>query len=137
MKKSKGLVNGLVVLQMFIGLGAVGGGLLLILKPSGAILGLPLDMLRNSPFSNYLVPGIVLLLVNGLGSLVGAAASFRRYRYAGETAVALGAFLAAWIIFQVYWIADFHWIHASYLSLGILEVILGLLLRKALRKELG
>ena len=130
MKKSKGLINGLVGLQIFIGLGAVGGGLLLILKPSGAILGLPLDILQNSPFSNYLVPGIILLLVNGLGSLGGAAASFQRYRYAGETAMALGVFLAVWIIFQVYWIADFHWVHALYLGLGLLELILGLLLRK-------
>ena len=120
---------------MFIGLGAVGGGLGLILKPSGANLGIPLELLKNSPFSTYLVPGIVLLMVNGLGSLVGAAASFTRYRYAGETAMALGVFLVAWIILQVYWIAAFHWIHALYLGLGLLELVLGWLLPKVLRKE--
>jgi len=35
-RKNKGLVNGLGVLQVFIGLGAVGGGLGLVLEPNGA-----------------------------------------------------------------------------------------------------
>ncbi len=133
-KKSKGLVIGLGALQVFIGLGAVGGGLGLALEPSGANLGIPLELLKNSPFSTYLVPGIVLLTVNGIGSLVGATVSFSRYRYAGETAMVLGVFLVAWIILQVYWIADFHWLHALYLCLGLLEFVLGWPLRNALRR---
>ena len=134
LKKSKRLAHGLGVLQVFIGLGAVAGGLGLLLEPSGANLRIPLELLENSPFSTYLVPGIVLLTVNGLGSLVGAAASFTRYRYAGETAMALGVFLVAWIILQVYWIAAFHWLHALYLGLGLLEFVLGWPLRNALSR---
>ena len=75
----------------------------MVFEPSGAYLGIPPELLADSPFSTYLVPGIVLFTVNGLGSLVGAAASFAQYRYAGETAMALGVFLVAWIILQVYW----------------------------------
>ncbi len=135
LRKSKCLVNELGVLQIFIGLGAVGGGLGLVMEPTGVNLGIPLELLKNSPFSTYLVPGIVLLIVNGLGSLVGATASFTRYWYAGETAMALGVFLVAWIILQVYWIEAFHWLHALYLGLGLLELFLGWLLRKVLRRE--
>jgi hypothetical protein len=134
-RKSKGLANGLGVLQVFIGLGAVGGGLGLVLEPRGANLGMSLEALENSPFSTYLVPGVVLFVVNGLGSLVGAAASFTRYRYAGETAMALGVFLVAWIILQVYWIAAFHWLHALYLGLGLLELVLGWSLRTYTKRE--
>jgi len=97
----------------------------LVLEPSGSNLGIPLELLKRSPFSTYLVPGIVLLVVNGLGSLMGAAASFTRHRYAGETAMALGVFLVAWIILQVYWFSGFHWLHALYLGLGLLEFVLG------------
>ena len=134
-KKNKGVIIGLGILQMLIGLGAVGGGLAVVLEPSGSNLGIPLELLKSTPFSTYLVPGIVLLVVNGLGSLVGAAASFTRHRYAGETAMALGVFLVAWIMLQVYWFAGFHWLHALYLGLGLLEFVLGWLLQKALRKE--
>jgi hypothetical protein len=119
---------------VFIGLGAVGGGLGLVLEPSGSDVGLPLELLETSPFSTYLIPGMVLLTVNGFGSLMGATASFTRYRYAGEAGMALGVFLATWIILQVYWIAAFHWLHALYLGLGSLELVLGWALRNALRR---
>jgi hypothetical protein len=127
-KGNKGLVSALGALQIFVGVGAVAGGLGLALDPRGSNIGLPLELLESSPFSSYLVPGIVLLAVNGLGSLVGGTASFTRHRYAGELAMALGAFLVAWIVVQVYWIRAFHWLHALYLGLGSLELILGLLL---------
>lgn len=68
---------------MFIGLDGVGGGLGLVLEPGGANLGFPVEWLGNSPFSDYLIPGIYLLVINGIGSLLGAVASFRRYKYAG------------------------------------------------------
>jgi hypothetical protein len=94
---------------------------------------MPLEMLKYSPFSDFLIPGIVLLIINGLGSIAGSVSSFRLFHYAAEIALALGAFLVAWIIIQVYWIHSFHWLHALYLSLGIIELILGWSLRKALR----
>ncbi|MCP4256004.1 MAG: hypothetical protein GY774_00585 [Planctomycetes bacterium] len=133
LKESKRLANVLGILQLFIGLGAVGGGLGLVLEPSGANLGMPLEMLNHSPFSDFLIPGIVLLIVNGLGSIAGSVLSFKLFQYAAEIALALGAFLVAWILIQVYWIHTFHWLHALYLSLGIIELALGWLLRKALR----
>jgi hypothetical protein len=133
LKDNKRLANVLGILQLFIGLGAVGGGLGLVLEPSGANLGMSLEMLNYSPFSDFLIPGIVLLIVNGLGSIVGSVSSFRLFYFAAEIAMALGAFLVAWIIIQVYWIHAFHWLHVLYLSLGIIELVLGWLLRKALR----
>jgi hypothetical protein len=136
-RKDKHLVIGLGFLQVFIGLGAVGGGLTLIIEPSGSNLGIPLEVLNRSPFSTFLVPGIVLLIVNGFGSFVGATASFTRYWCAGEIAIALGLFLVVWIMLQVYWFTAFHWLHALYLGIGFLELVLGWLLRKELRKEVG
>ena len=102
LKEIKRLANVLGFLQLFIGLGAVGGGLGLVLEPSGANLGMPLEMLNHSPFSNFLIPGIVLLIVNGLGSIAGSVLSFRLFQYAAEIAFALGTFLVAWILIQVY-----------------------------------
>ena len=126
----KSLFNGLGVLQAFIGVGEVAGGLGLALDPSGESLRIPLELLEETPFTTFLIPGIVLFAVNGLGSLTGAIASFARHRYAGEMAMALGAFLIAWIAVQVYWFAGFHWLHWLYLSLGIVEEALGWSVRR-------
>ena len=133
LKESKRLANVLGFLQLFIGLGAVGGGFGLVLEPSGANLGVPLEMLKHSPFTDFLIPGIVLLIVNGLGSIAGSVVSFKLLHYTAEIALALGSFLVAWILIQVYWIHSIHWLHALYLILGLLELALGWLLIKAVR----
>jgi len=130
------LFRGLGILQAFIGIGAVAGGVSLVLDPSGASLGTPIQLLEKTPFTTFLMPGIVLLIVNGLGSFAGAVASCMRHRYAGEMALALGVFLVAWIAVQVYWMEP-HWLHTLYFALGILEVTLGWSVRKSLRKRGG
>lgn len=64
--KSKVSRNLLIALLAFLGLGAIGGGAVLIISPSGKLMGMPLAMLDTSPFSNFLIPGIILFLVLGL-----------------------------------------------------------------------
>lgn len=124
-----GLAVVLGILQVFIGLSGLAGGVGLIVEPSGAFWGLPQQWLRGTPFSNYLVPGVVLLLVVGLGSLLGAATTFFRYPYAPEMAIVLGGLLIVWIIAQVMWIGPANWLQPFYFILGLAELALGLLLR--------
>lgn len=131
----KGLLYGQGVLQLFIGVGAVVGGLFLVADPSGETLGTPIQLLEKTPFTTFLVPGIVLFAVNGLGSLAGAIATFTRHQNAGELAMVLGGFLAAWIGVQGYWFAGFYWLHWLYLSLGIAEIGLGWSMRATSRRS--
>ena len=118
------LARALGVLQVFIGVGAVAGGGTLIWDPTGGALGLPASLLQDTPFSDYLVPGVALLAVNGIGSLAGAWASFGRRSVAGALALGLGLFLMAWIAAQVWWIG-FGWQHLFYFVLGAVEAGLG------------
>jgi len=56
-----------ISLLLFLGISAIFGGGALVISPSGRLLGgLPLSILKNSPFSNFLVPGIILFLVLGI-----------------------------------------------------------------------
>jgi hypothetical protein len=132
--KMKGYA-GLGVLQAFIGLGAVGGGFALVKDPSGGALGIPLDWLVGSPFSDYLIPGIFLLTVNGIGSLMGAVLSFTRRQVAKEVAIALGIILVAWIVIQIFIIRSFHWLHLLYFLLGTLEFGMGLYIRRQFKSS--
>src|SRR5512139_4142391 len=81
------------LLQIFIALTAMAGGFMFVKDPSGAAMGFHVSRLEGSIFPTYLVPGLFLFLVNGLGSLIGALLSFTRNRYAGLAAIALGAIL--------------------------------------------
>jgi hypothetical protein len=116
------------LLQVFIALGAIAGGVMFILDPSGAAMGYHLSMLEGSIFSNFFIPGLFLFVVHGLGNLIGAALSFTKNRRAGAVAIALGAILVAWIVIQVSILQALHWLHGLYFSLGLIELILGVLL---------
>ncbi len=121
---------GLGSLQAFIGLGALGGGFMLVKDPSGSALGVPLSLLEGSPFTDFLIPGIFLLVVNGIGSMIGAGLSFTRKRYAQEIAIVLGVILVAWIVIQVVIIRSFSWLHILYFILGVVELVIGLYIRR-------
>lgn len=127
---------GLGALQAFIGIGAIGGGFMLVRDPSGSALGLPLSLLEGSPFPDFLIPGMFLLAVNGVGSIYGAGLSFTRRRYAQEIAIVLGAILVAWIVIQVIIISSFHWLHVLYFILGIAELWIGVYIRRQRFKTL-
>ncbi len=121
---------GLGVLQALIGLGAIGGGLMLVIDPSGSTLGVPPSLLEGSIFPNFLIPGIFLLALNGVGSMIGAGLSFTRRRYAQEVAIVLGVILVAWIVIQVIIIRSIGWLHGIYFILGIIELGIGLCIRR-------
>jgi len=121
---------GLGSLQAFIGLGALGGGFMLVSDPSGSALELPISLLEGTPFPDFLIPGIFLLAVNGIGSMIGAGLSFTRRRHAQEIAIVLGAILVAWIVIQVVIISSFHWLHVLYFILGVFELGIGLYIRR-------
>ena len=71
--------KGLLVLEMLLSVGAIGGGLVLIMAPRGEIMPLPLSALAGSPFETYLGPGLILFAVLGLGPLVAACLVWLRH----------------------------------------------------------
>ena len=125
---------GLGALQAIISLGAIGGGLLLVIDPSGSTLGVPSSLLEGSIFPNFLIPGIFLLVVNGFGSGIAAVFSFKNSHYTQGIAIALGVILVLWIVIQVIIIRSIGWLHGIYFFLGIIELWLGIYIRRHIVK---
>lgn len=69
----------LVVLEVLMGLAAVGGGLDLVLT-NGQTIRMPAVLLEGSPFGSFFIPGLVLLAV-GIVNLVSAVVVLRRRRF--------------------------------------------------------
>ena len=122
------------LLQTFIALTALAGGFMFVKDPSGVSMGFHVSMLEGSIFPNYLIPGLFLFLVNGLGSLIGAMLSFIRNRNAGAAAIALGAILLAWLAIQVIAIRTLNWVQGLYFLLGLVELALGMHVSQRLKK---
>ena len=56
----------LIALHLFIGVGALISGAMLFVAPDGHLMQWSTDQLSGTPFSNYLIPGIVLFTFLGL-----------------------------------------------------------------------
>lgn len=81
----------LIVIESFVGLWAVIGGVGLM---TGAIpfLLMPVEYLQGTPFSDYTIPGLLLLIVVG-GSFLFAAATILTGREVGVLASALAGLI--------------------------------------------
>lgn len=122
-------------LQIFIGLGAVAGGIGFLADPTGANIGIDAAVLGNSPFRDFLIPGLVLLFVIGIGHLIAGVVSLIPRRQAAVLAMVMGEILVVWILLQIWWIGPASWLQPLYLGLGVLELVLGLLLRQKSRQK--
>lgn len=96
---------------------------------------MPLSMLDGSPFSTFLVPGLLLALVIGGSSLACAVFTLRRSPFAIDATVLAGGALTVWIVAEVAMMGSFHWLHALYGGLGLVTLTLGA--EAALRSSVG
>lgn len=111
-------------LQAFTAIGAIPAGYGLLMDTTGQGVGMSTELLENSPLDSFLLPGLFLLLVNGLAHLIGAWFSFNRHRYAGYTGLILGVILSLWIIIQVAWISLSSVLQPLYLLIGLINIYL-------------
>ena len=88
----------LLILTWFVGLGAIAGGIGLIVE---ADLGLDVALLDGTPFSSYVVPGYILLLAVGGTNVVAGTLLLIEHEQASSFAFLAGAVLTVWIAVQV------------------------------------
>jgi hypothetical protein len=126
MKKHLFTVQG--ILQIFVGLGAVVSGALLAFAPSGALLQMTPERLKGTPFNDFLIPGIILVLVNGIGQILAGIFSLRRHPFAGYLGAIFGLGLVIWIFVQVNMIGGGHVLQYSYFAIGVVEIAISFLI---------
>ena len=117
-----------MTLEIVLGVGALGGGAALVLGPRGQIIPLPVAALQGSPFDTYLVPGLILFFVLGVGPLVAAWLSWRRQRWGPVLAIVVGVALLAWMIVELAIVGytSSPPLQAIYLSLGAAIFFIGI-----------
>jgi hypothetical protein len=105
----------LVLLTSVVTLTAIAGGFLLIMDPAGSSSHLSTEALRNSPFKDYLMPGILLLaLVGGINGIALICQLTRAKGLYGWT-IAGATVLLAWTVFQMLIFAETSWLQFFFL----------------------
>lgn len=95
------LAKAAVALEVFLSVGALAGGAALVLGPRGEIIPLPVSALRGSPFDSYVMPGLILFGVLGLGPLAAALLVRLRHPLAPVAGFAVGVALLIWLAVEI------------------------------------
>lgn len=114
----------LFILVSFVAITSTLSGLLLVSKPDGSILSLPLRLLEGTVFKNFLLPGILLTALVGGTNLLAAFYNLQRHPNRYNWAMAGGIMISGWIIAQMILLQVADWLHFIYLVMGILIILI-------------
>lgn len=114
-----------ILLLFVIGFNAIFAGAALIYMPNGNILGLSSDILKYSPFEDFYVPGICLLLFNGISSIIVALLTINKNKYYTRLITLQGVVLILWLTLQVTFLREANIIQLIMFFAGILLIIVG------------
>jgi hypothetical protein len=116
----------LLVIEAFVGLSALGGGIAIL---QGVVFGfvLPLSWLAGTPFSDYTIPGLALVIVVGGSALLAAATVFIERERAVLVSMMAGLFMAGYEVVEMVSIdSKFGDALPTFLGLQLFYFVLGL-----------
>ena len=130
-----------LIILGFLAIGAIGGGIALIISPTGEMIGLPLSEFKNIPFNSFLVPGIILLFVLGVIPSLLIIALLRKpnskiaerinifsdMHWSWTFSIYIAFTLIFWIQIQMVFLQSVHWLHTFYMFYAVAIIMIALL----------
>jgi hypothetical protein len=108
-----------VILEVFTAIGAIPVGLMFLSDPTGQLVQVPRGWIEATVFGSYVVPGLYLLFVNGLGMLALAFLTVRRHWLAPWLTGTLGVGLIVWILVEILLLPETMFLTWIFLATGI------------------
>lgn len=97
--EQKGIRITLAVIEAFIGVGAISGGIALLIGVFDQWL--LVAFLQGTPFRDYTIPGLVLTIFIGGGMVLAAVAQFIQRQWSVLFSVAMGFVMIGWEIAEI------------------------------------
>ena len=108
-----------IAFLVLLGLGALAGGVALVAKPDGSVMHFDPALLAGSPFADFMIPGLILGLVFGVGSFVVAGMGLAHVRIAPFLAFAIGCGQMIWIVVELAIIQELSFLHPVCFAIGL------------------
>ncbi len=112
------------------GITALAGGTALVASPDDALVHMPTFTLSHSPFSTFLMPGLLLLLVVGISNVIAGWLVIRDRLSANAWAFTGGAALLGWIVTEIAMLRTINVLQLVYFGMSVV------IMTEALRRRL-
>jgi hypothetical protein len=115
----------LFLLIAFVAFTAIFSGLIIIINPAdGGMINLQKELLSNTPFKSFLLPGIILTVLVGGINMIAVFLNIKRHPARYNWAMAGGIMISGWIVVQMILLSAFSWLQLVYLGAGLLIVLI-------------
>jgi len=111
----------LLVLLFFGAVSSLAGGVLGVFM-NGA--GVPLAYLESTPFTSYLVPGLILAVVIGGTQMSAAVSTLKRADHSNALSAVAGFGMIIWIFVELALMSEYSWLQTVYFAVGVAELAL-------------
>ncbi|MBS1773166.1 MAG: hypothetical protein JST82_09905 [Bacteroidetes bacterium] len=125
-----------VILLLVTGITAIGGGIVLLMDTTGETMQFPIEArmaIQNSILGSFLIPGLSLLFLIGVASIIIAVLGIRKSKLYPWGLFYQGAALLIWLSIQLLLIEDKSPLQIVYGVLGLIFISIGTLIK--LQKE--
>jgi hypothetical protein len=115
-----------LLLELILGVAAIWAGISFIVAPDGSGMQMPISWLDRTPFGDYLVPGVILVLVNGVLPLAVVVLALVRSPLASLGMILSGVLLFGWLSIQLALIRIVHPVmHPALYAFSVALVLIG------------
>lgn len=91
----------LIGLDLFTAVGAIFGGVAMLSDPAGSPIGMTQELLTRTPFTDFRLPGVLLIASNAVVPLIAAILVVKKAKWAVGAQLGAGAILMGWMGGQV------------------------------------
>jgi len=86
--------------------------------------GVPLAYLQSTPFTSYLVPGLILAVVIGGTQLSAGISTLKRADHGYALSAVAGFGMIIWIFAELALMSEYSWLQTVYFAVGVAELAL-------------
>jgi hypothetical protein len=116
----------IVAILLLNGMIAVFIGISLIMAPDGTLLKIETTMLERGPFNSFLIPGKLLFVIIGVGSMLSALLTVFSIKYYPQLVTGMGIANLIWIASLIYKTQTWHSLHLVFGLIGLTLLIFGI-----------
>lgn len=120
--KLKIRMNLLGIYDLILALGAVFIGVMMVSSSSEIFSDYPKEWLSKVPFESWFIPGIIAILIFGLGKIIEAIPSFRKNKNSWVISAIMGGIFFISIVAQVITLGEWYMVTVEFFIFSIIEL---------------